>query len=79
MLRFPDRISQNRIHLLQRGQENFPQLVQNLGFSGRTCLIQLQCHPAKLLLKLNILQKCCNGKHLTAQVPSLPKAVLHTL
>ena len=66
MLRLPVGLPQHIVELLQRGHENFPKLIQNLGAAVVPGIIQFLGHLGQPLLQLNLFQKTVKCRNLFA-------------
>ena len=68
LVRFPLGLAQNVVHLLQSGQQNLPQLVQNLRLPVIPPRIQTFRLSRKPLLHLDLLQEAVQRCHLPGNV-----------
>ena len=75
MLRLPGRIPQHRVHLLQSGNENFPQLIQNLSLSGLPLRLQFPGKIGEPFRKTDFLQKFVEPQNLLLQAGCLPEPI----
>ena len=68
-------VPQHVVHLLQRTQKDFPQLVQNLRGPVVPGGIQLLRHAGKPHFQRNVFQKAIQRQNLSPQVGSVPEAL----
>ena len=57
-------VPQDIVHLLQGGNQNLPELAENLGLPVFPLGIQFFGHGLKLLLHLNLIQERCERRNL---------------
>ena len=75
LLPLPMGVPQHVVHLLQRTQKDFPQLVQNLRGPVVPGGIQLLRHAGKPHFQRNVFQKAIQRQNLSPQVGSVPEAL----
>ncbi len=78
MLRLPGRVPQHRVHLFQGGNEDFPQLIQNLSLPGLPAFLQLLGKAYEPFLQRNFFQESVQPQNLLLKTPCLPEPVLQS-
>ena len=74
MLRLPVGLAQNVMQLFQSGNQDFPQLIENLGAAIVSGVIHFLGHLGKTLFQINCFQELIQGTHLPLQVSGIPES-----